>query len=97
MPDISSVGSGPLSPLGRSSYTESARTLAAAPVGRTTSPSRVDQVEVSDQARYLAAMKAMPDVRADLVQRIKSQIADGTYDSDAKLDSALDRMIDELA
>lgn len=35
-------------------------------------------------------------IRMDLVKRIRKEIADGTYDTDAKWDAALDRLLDRL-
>lgn len=35
-------------------------------------------------------------IRAGLVERVRSEIAAGTYDTAEKLDIALDRMIDEV-
>ncbi len=55
-----------------------------------------DRVEVSDAARFLARMNAMPEIRTELVNRVRSEIAAGTYDTPEKFDLALDTMIDEL-
>lgn len=54
-----------------------------------------DRVEVSDQARFLAKLNAMPEVRSELVERVRGEIADGTYDTDEKFDLAVDALIDE--
>jgi negative regulator of flagellin synthesis FlgM len=54
-----------------------------------------DRVEVSDQARFLAKLNAMPEVRTELVERVRGEIANGTYDTDEKFDLAVDAMIDE--
>lgn len=35
-------------------------------------------------------------IRTGLVDRVRREIASGTYDTPDKLDAALDRMIDEL-
>jgi negative regulator of flagellin synthesis FlgM len=37
-----------------------------------------------------------PDVRADLVERVRREIAEGTYDTPKKWDAALDRLLDRL-
>ena len=37
-----------------------------------------------------------PDVRQDRVSAIRAQIAAGTYETDAKLEIALDRLLDEI-
>jgi negative regulator of flagellin synthesis FlgM len=56
-----------------------------------------DQLEISPAA--LAAIEAaeVGEVRHDLVARIRSEIADGTYETPEKLDQAIDRVLDELA
>ncbi|MDP6556758.1 MAG: flagellar biosynthesis anti-sigma factor FlgM [Pirellulaceae bacterium] len=38
----------------------------------------------------------MPDVRTDRVAELRAQIASGAYETDAKLDVALDRLLDEI-
>ena len=55
-----------------------------------------DQVEVSSVARYLAQLKGTSGVRDDVVARVRSEIAAGTYDTDARLDSVLDKVLDDL-
>src|SRR3954468_23709467 len=37
-----------------------------------------DRVDISDRARYLSKLAALPDVRTELVDRIRSEIAGGT-------------------
>jgi anti-sigma28 factor (negative regulator of flagellin synthesis) len=99
MPDIASIGFGSVGPLSRPGH-GSAGTEATRPAslpGRDDTSNRVDRVEVSDQARLMARMKSMPDVRQNLIDQIKRQIQAGTYDTPERLDTALDRMIDELA
>lgn len=39
----------------------------------------------------------LPEARRQLLFRIRRQIAEGTYDTDDKLEVALDRMIDRVA
>ena len=55
-----------------------------------------DRVELSKVNHLLATLKAN-DVRADKVASIKAQIASGTYETEAKLDAAIDRLMDDLA
>lgn len=55
-----------------------------------------DLFEVSDAAHFLAKLRSMPDVRQDVVQRAKQQIAEGTIDTPEKLESALDEMIKDV-
>jgi negative regulator of flagellin synthesis FlgM len=54
-----------------------------------------DRVEVSDAARFLAKLNSMPEVRSELVERVRGEIAGGAYDTQEKFDLALDAMIDE--
>ena len=37
-----------------------------------------------------------PDIRSDLVLRIRREIAEGTYDTPEKLQAALDRLLERL-
>jgi negative regulator of flagellin synthesis FlgM len=69
------------------------RASAAAPA-RTERPS--DRVDISDRARYLSKLASLPDVRTDLVERIRREIASGTYETDEKLDAAVRNMAEDL-
>jgi anti-sigma28 factor (negative regulator of flagellin synthesis) len=66
------------------------------PTAPTASPQAADQVDISAAAE--AAMDAgdAGDFRADLVARVRSEIAAGTYETTAKIASAVDRMLDEV-
>jgi negative regulator of flagellin synthesis FlgM len=57
----------------------------------------VDSVDISAAAEAAARAAESGDVRQDLVNNIRSQIAAGTYETPAKLDAALERLLDELA
>lgn len=58
-----------------------------------------DTVELSTEAQVLAPwldkLKQMPAIRQDLVDQIRGQIANGSYDTAEKMNAALDGMIDE--
>jgi negative regulator of flagellin synthesis FlgM len=56
-----------------------------------------DSVDISAAAE--AAMSAVEggDFRADLVARVRAQIADGSYDTPDKMAMAFDAMLDEMA
>lgn len=56
-------------------------------------PSQVDQLDISPEA---AAASRSGDVRAELVGRIKAEIASGAYETPEKLDGALNRLLDEI-
>ena len=55
-----------------------------------------DQLDISPAA--LAAIEAQEsgEIRADLVARVRNEIAAGTYETPEKLDAALDRLLDEI-
>lgn len=54
-----------------------------------------DRVDISPAAEASLA-GSQSDFRADLVARIQSEIASGTYETAAKLDAAVDRLLDEM-
>ncbi len=64
--------------------------------GTTKTPlSRADKVEISENAMYLSRMQQMPEVRQEKVEAIRTQINNGTYDLDSKLDVVADRLTEE--
>ncbi len=56
-----------------------------------------DQLDLSPAAQFVDQAHDLPAIRQDRVNQIRSQIANGTYDTPDKLDAALSRMLDELA
>ena len=62
-----------------------------------TSPNRPsDRVELSDRARYLSKLSSLPEVRQDLVDRIRQEISSGQYETPEKLDDAISSLLDDL-
>ena len=55
-----------------------------------------DTVEISQVARLAAKAQEIPEVRTELVQRVKAEIEAGAYDSPQKVDIAVDRLMEEL-
>ena len=55
-----------------------------------------DRVELSEHARHLDAVRALPDVRMAKVEAIRQAIAGGTYESPEKLQSAIDGLLRDL-
>ena len=70
------------------------RTSGAKSSNSTTGPS--DQLDISPAAEAAAQAAEGGDIRADLVARVRSEIAAGTYETAEKLDSALDGLLNEL-
>ena len=56
----------------------------------------VDQLDISPEADFVAQARELPDIREERVAALKAQIQDGTYETAAKLDVALSRLLDEL-
>jgi negative regulator of flagellin synthesis FlgM len=68
----------------------------AQPPGRTESAPINDSVEISDAARLVEQTRDIPDIRQDRVDSIRRQIAAGTYETEAKLNIAVERLLDEI-
>ena len=62
-----------------------------------------DELTLSSEASavegtsFVDAARQLPDVRQDRIDAIRQQIADGTYETDDKLDAALSALLDEIA
>lgn len=67
---------------------EAPRVAPAASVG--------DQLEISETAELLSRINELPDVRHDRVAALRAAIAEGTYESTDKLDTAVSRLLDEI-
>jgi flagellar biosynthesis anti-sigma factor FlgM len=57
---------------------------------------KTDRVELSTVKQLMATLKAGGPIRADKVAAIKAQIAAGTYETSAKLDAAIERLMNDL-
>jgi len=55
-----------------------------------------DELQLSDAGQLIGKAHDLPDVRWDRVNQIRAQIANGTYETDAKLNVALGRLLDEI-
>ena len=55
-----------------------------------------DEVDISDAARLIDRVSEIPEIRQDRVDTIRAQIAQGVYETDEKLQIALDRLLDEI-
>ena len=76
---------------------------AAEPVGKAAGASQAaqpaavsDSVEISTAARLAAKVAEIPDVRAELVARVKAEIAAGTYETPERMEVAINRLMDDL-
>ena len=55
-----------------------------------------DRVDISPAAEAAVQATESNGVRTDLVNRIRSEIAAGTYETPEKLDTALNHLLDEI-
>ena len=58
-------------------------------------PSSADQVVLSQKAGMISKALSLPEVRAERVAEIKKLIESGRFDTDARLEGALDRFLVE--
>jgi len=56
-----------------------------------------DQLDISPAAEAAVQASESGQFRADLVARVRSEIAAGTYETPEKLDAALNRLLNESA
>lgn len=89
MSDIAPISrsSGAYQPVGRRAAGNDGSTSAS---GRSS-----DSVQFSSAAQLLSKLQELPETRKDLVDRIRAEIKAGTYDTDEKLNAALDGAIDD--
>ena len=69
---------------------------ASRPTPRADAPREVDQLDISHEADLVSRIRDLPDIRADRVAEIRAQIESGAYETNDKLDIALDRLLDEM-
>jgi negative regulator of flagellin synthesis FlgM len=73
-------------------HTRSARTQAQAD----TTTRGDDQVELSSTAQLLSKIADLPDIRQGLVDRVRASIDDGTYETEARTDAAIDGLLEDI-
>lgn len=54
-----------------------------------------DELQLSDAGQLVDQVHQLPEIRQDRVDSIRAQIAAGTYETDDKLDVAINRLLDE--
>lgn len=57
---------------------------------------KADKAEISDQARFLQKLSETDEIRQDKVDSVRSQIEAGTYETDDKLDAAVQKLLEDL-
>lgn len=56
-----------------------------------------DQLEISEMGIMLSKLRELPDVRLDRVTRIRAEIEAGTFETPARIEGTVDRMLEELS
>ena len=56
-----------------------------------------DELTLSSEASYVDQARQLPDVRQDRINSIRQAIADGSYETEHKLNAALDNLLNEIA
>ena len=72
------------------------RTFRTGNTQATSSTSQTDQVDISPAAQLAGQVSDIPDIRQDRVASLKAAIASGTYETEDKLNTAVDRLLDEI-
>ena len=90
MSDINPIARPAVAAIGVNRHT--GRSLPAAETGASRAH---DQVELSSAAQLLSRIGELPEIREDLVARIREEIQAGTYETSDKLDAAIDALIAE--
>ncbi|MCX5662398.1 MAG: flagellar biosynthesis anti-sigma factor FlgM [Planctomycetota bacterium] len=88
-----------IAPIGRpaaASATRLGRPTQSTPTVDQTPSRGGDKAEFSQKAQLLSRLAKLPDVRQDLVDRVKAEIAKGTYETPEKLDGAINGLLDDL-
>lgn len=60
------------------------------------SVNQADQLDISAAADAAASAAESGEIRTDLVNRVRQEIANGTYETPEKLDAALDNFLDQI-
>lgn len=71
-------------------------TARAGAVSSSSSGAISDQLDISPAGQMLDKLSQLPDIRQDRVNQIRAAIAQGTYETDDKLNVALNRLLDEI-
>jgi anti-sigma28 factor (negative regulator of flagellin synthesis) len=98
MSDIASIGSngfGSVGPVSRLNLHATSANGTPRIAGLDLTDTSGDRVEVSDVARFLDELRRLPSVRLDRIESIRQAIEAGAYETEQKLDTALDRLLSE--
>ena len=89
-----------LRPIASSRCTTDQRTHSTRRVQPTTtsdSSSIGDRLDISEAGQIAGRLAELPEIRADRVRDIRAAIASGTYEPQDKLNTTVERLLDEIA
>jgi len=93
MSDVGPVSSISQGPRTRAELDRPSRSEAEAP----RAPGRsADRLELSEKARLLASLRQPQPVRLDLVERLRAEIADNSYETPEKVEQATEALLADL-
>jgi len=72
------------------------RAQAPQPAAPSSQVKGADQLDISHEADIASRVRDLPEIRTERVAQIRAAIAEGTYETDEKLDIALDRLFEEI-
>jgi flagellar biosynthesis anti-sigma factor FlgM len=55
-----------------------------------------DELQISSQGQILSRIADLPEVRQERIDQLRAAIADGSYESGARLETAVQRLLDEI-
>ncbi len=91
MNDVSSISGLPtVTPVSR------AKQLAEQARAEVAHQSPQDAVEISDVGTFLAKLGELPDMRLDMIAKVRAEIEAGTYETAERLDVTVTRLLEEL-
>jgi negative regulator of flagellin synthesis FlgM len=89
MSDIAPIGSPQPASLTRTNHVHREAAVATSSRGD-------DRVELSEVAQLLSRIRELPDVRQDVVDRVRGEIDAGTYETPQKIDAAIEALLEDL-
>ena len=92
MPDVSSIGNGHLGHVNRTPVSPSTFENGIRPENRLQDGG--DRVELS--ARALDQLRQSSEIRDDLVDSVRQAIANGSYETEERLNVAIERLIEDI-
>ncbi|MFK7883517.1 MAG: flagellar biosynthesis anti-sigma factor FlgM [Phycisphaerales bacterium] len=98
MSELSPLASGQVARTGRVTPASGRRSESAEDTARVPGRDRgSDEVQFSSQIQHLVELKNGGPVRMDLVDRIRNEIEQGSYETPEKVEAAIDELMSEYA